>query len=430
MGDDAPRPEVPRRQRRRDGAGHVQGPPAAGRRPAPAHRRHDHQRLRHRGRRRLHLPALGVRKAARRRWRRPSPRRTPPATSARTSSARASAWSCTCTSAPAATCAARRRRCSTPSKAGAPSRAPSRRIRQSAGCGASRRSSTTSRRSATCRTSSCAAPEWFKGLSRGDGRRHEALRRQRPGEEARAVGTADGHDDPRDPRRARRRHAGRATGSAACCPAAPRPISSPRSTSTCRWISTRVEKAGSRLGTGTMIVLDDQTCPVGMVLNLEQFFARESCGWCTPCREGLPWVARTARRRIEEGEGEPGDLEILESTRGCWRPGHTFCALAPGAVEPLQSALKYFRERFRAAYRREALPLEVNDAMADDLHRQQAVRGQGRAEPARRLPVARVRPAVLLLAPGAALRRRLPAVRGQAVQGRERHARARSSWPA
>ena len=48
------------------------------------------------------------------------------------------------------------------------------------------------------------------------------------------------------------------------------------------------EKVGSRLGTGTMIVLDDKTCPVGMVLNLERFFARESCGWCTPCREGLP----------------------------------------------------------------------------------------------------------------------------------------------
>ena len=53
-----------------------------------------------------------------------------------------------------------------------------------------------------------------------------------------------------------------------------------------------LEEAGSRLGTGTMIVLDDQTCPVGMVLNLERFFARESCGWCTPCREGLPWVVK------------------------------------------------------------------------------------------------------------------------------------------
>ncbi len=55
-----------------------------------------------------------------------------------------------------------------------------------------------------------------------------------------------------------------------------------------------------RLGTATMIVLDDQTCPVGFVLNLEKFFARESCGWCTPCREGLPWVAQILTS-FEEG---------------------------------------------------------------------------------------------------------------------------------
>ena len=72
-----------------------------------------------------------------------------------------------------------------------------------------------------------------------------------------------------------------------------------------------VQKAGSRLGTGTMIVLDDQTCPVGMVHNLEQFFARESCGWCTPCREGLPWVGADPAARSRTGAGEPGDLEIL-----------------------------------------------------------------------------------------------------------------------
>jgi NADH-quinone oxidoreductase subunit F len=63
----------------------------------------------------------------------------------------------------------------------------------------------------------------------------------------------------------------------------------------------RVQNAGSRLGTGTMIILDDQSCPVGMVLNLERFFAQESCGWCTPCREGLPWVARTLAALEEWG---------------------------------------------------------------------------------------------------------------------------------
>jgi len=106
-----------------------------------------------------------------------------------------------------------------------------------------------------------------------------------------------------------------------------------------------VEKAGSRLGTGTMIVLDHRTCPVGMVRNLEKFFAQESCGWCTPCRDGLPWTERVLAA-LEAGRGEPGDLERLARHTKLLGPGRTFCALAPGAVEPLQSALKYFREDF------------------------------------------------------------------------------------
>jgi len=106
-----------------------------------------------------------------------------------------------------------------------------------------------------------------------------------------------------------------------------------------------VGKAGSRLGTGTLIVLDDQTCPVEMVLNLERFFAHESCGWCTPCREGLPWTAKTLEA-IENGKGEMRDLDILQFQTNYMAPGNTYCALAPGAMEPLQSALKYFKEDF------------------------------------------------------------------------------------
>ncbi len=106
-----------------------------------------------------------------------------------------------------------------------------------------------------------------------------------------------------------------------------------------------VENAGSRLGTGTMIILDDQTCPVGMLHNMGHFFAQESCGWCTPCREGLPWVEKTLNA-IEEGEGSHDDLGILEDHCKMLGPGYTFCALAPGAVEPLASALRYFREDF------------------------------------------------------------------------------------
>ena len=104
-------------------------------------------------------------------------------------------------------------------------------------------------------------------------------------------------------------------------------------------------KAGSRLGTGTMIVLDDRTCPVGMVHNLEKFFSRESCGWCTPCREGLPWVEKLLWA-IEEGQGRIEDLEVLEQQTRLLGPSHTFCSLAPGAMEPLQSALRLFRADF------------------------------------------------------------------------------------
>lgn len=104
-----------------------------------------------------------------------------------------------------------------------------------------------------------------------------------------------------------------------------------------------------------MIVLDDQTCPVGMLLSLEKFFARESCGWCTPCREGLPWVAKILQA-MENGEGQAGDVEVLEEHAHLLGPGATFCALAPGAVEPLQSALKYFREDFERHIREKRCP--------------------------------------------------------------------------
>jgi NADH-quinone oxidoreductase subunit F len=111
-----------------------------------------------------------------------------------------------------------------------------------------------------------------------------------------------------------------------------------------------VEKAGSRLGTGTMIVLDDRTCVVGLVRNLTQFFAQESCGWCTPCREGLPWLA-SILTAIEEGQGRAEEIAILEEHTRLLGPGNTYCALAPGAMEPLASALKYFREDFEAHIR-------------------------------------------------------------------------------
>ena len=107
-----------------------------------------------------------------------------------------------------------------------------------------------------------------------------------------------------------------------------------------------LEKHGSRIGTGTVVVLDDSVCPVGTVFGLQRFFARESCGWCTPCREGLPWIVRLLEA-LEDGRGCPGDLELLSEMSRLLAPGNTFCALAPGAVLPLKTAMEHFQKDFQ-----------------------------------------------------------------------------------
>jgi NADH-quinone oxidoreductase subunit F len=111
-----------------------------------------------------------------------------------------------------------------------------------------------------------------------------------------------------------------------------------------------IQKAGSRLGTGMITVVADNQSIVSAVRNLEEFFSRESCGLCTPCRDGLPWSVKILRA-LERGEGLPEDLDLLQSFTKWIGPGMTFCLHAPGAMEPLQSALKYFRGEFEAGVR-------------------------------------------------------------------------------
>lgn len=113
-----------------------------------------------------------------------------------------------------------------------------------------------------------------------------------------------------------------------------------------------ISKAGSRMGTGQITVMAEGQSMVSAVRNLEEFFARESCGWCTPCRDGLPWSVRILRA-IEKGQGKPGDIDQLMKLTRQLGPGRTFCAHAPGAMEPLQSAIKFFREEFEAGIRSE-----------------------------------------------------------------------------
>lgn len=97
-------------------------------------------------------------------------------------------------------------------------------------------------------------------------------------------------------------------------------------------------------GTGMAVVLDDKTCPVALARNLQMFYARESCGWCTPCREGLPWLLQLLGA-MESGKGMPGDVDLLLEQARLIGP-NTFCAFAMGAVQSLESAIEEFREEF------------------------------------------------------------------------------------
>lgn len=111
-----------------------------------------------------------------------------------------------------------------------------------------------------------------------------------------------------------------------------------------------IGKAGSRMGTGLIMAVDDQQNIISVVKNMEIFFARESCGFCTPCRDGIPWSVKLLNA-LEQGDGRQGDIETLQRLTRFLGPGKTHCAHAPGAMEPLQSALKFFRDEFEAGIR-------------------------------------------------------------------------------
>ncbi|VFP79117.1 NADH-quinone oxidoreductase subunit NuoF [Buchnera aphidicola] len=108
---------------------------------------------------------------------------------------------------------------------------------------------------------------------------------------------------------------------------------------------TSLQKIGSRLGTGIAMAIDNKINIVSLLVNIETFFSRESCGFCTPCREGLPWIVKILKS-LEKKNGYINDISILEELCLYLSPGKTFCAHAPGAISPLQSAIKLFRIEF------------------------------------------------------------------------------------
>lgn len=105
-----------------------------------------------------------------------------------------------------------------------------------------------------------------------------------------------------------------------------------------------ISKAGSMLGSGAVIVMDETTCMVNALDRLSYFYYEESCGQCTPCREGTSWLYKVVHR-IENGEGRPDDLDLLSSVTNNIM-GRTICALGDAASMPVQSFIKHFRDEF------------------------------------------------------------------------------------
>jgi NADH-quinone oxidoreductase subunit F len=105
-----------------------------------------------------------------------------------------------------------------------------------------------------------------------------------------------------------------------------------------------MREVGHRLGTGAIMVFDQNICLVAATQNLTEFFARESCGWCTPCREGLPFI-RDLLQRLEDGDGREEFIPMLqEMSKHLWS---SYCAFAPGAVAPVESLITYFEDEVR-----------------------------------------------------------------------------------
>ena len=105
-----------------------------------------------------------------------------------------------------------------------------------------------------------------------------------------------------------------------------------------------IAKAGSMLGSGAVIVMDETRCMVKSLLRLSYFYFEESCGQCTPCREGTGWLYRMVHR-IEHGKGRPEDLDLLNSVADNIQ-GRTICALGDAAAMPVRAMIKHFRDEF------------------------------------------------------------------------------------
>ena len=322
---------LPGGQRGRVRTGHLQGRPADDGQPAPAHRGRGHRRVRDRGRPRVHLrpgrgaardPAAAQRGAGGVRGR---------ATSARTSSAPGSTWRSSSTPGPAPTSAARRPRCWTRWRASAGCRGTSRRSRPWPACTPCPTVVNNVESIASVPSIVLNGADWFADLgtekSKGFGIFSLSGHVSTPG----TVRGSARHHAARAAR-AGRRDPGRAPAEVLDRRAARRRRCSPTEHLDVPLDFESVAAAGSMLGTRALQIFDDTTCVVGAVLRWTEFYQHESCGKCTPCREGTFWLVRILDR-LEHGEGTEEDLEkLLDICDNII--GRAFCALGDSATSP------------------------------------------------------------------------------------------------
>lgn len=121
--------------------------------------------------------------------------------------------------------------------------------------------------------------------------------------------------------------------------------------------SPSLREAGSLIGTAGMLILDEDTDMVSYLRRVAHFYRHESCGQCTPCRDGTGWMEKILRR-IEEGEGRTRDLDLLLEICDNIEGGRTICALADGAAWPVRNTINRFRDEFEARCRRDSVPVE------------------------------------------------------------------------
>ena len=130
----------------------------------------------------------------------------------------------------------------------------------------------------------------------------------------------------------------------------------------CKMDFNSLQQAGSSFGTGAVIVMDETTCMVRVLRRISQFYAAESCGQCTPCREGTGWLYRMLTR-IVDGKGELEDLVRLKSVADKIE-GHTICALGDAAAWPVQSFLKQFHDEFEYMIRNQGRSIVDSESEA------------------------------------------------------------------